>query len=388
MAQIINDMDLGSSLGRQLGTGLSRGLSTIAGLKLQDMLRKQREKEAASAFRALGTGEQQAKQLSQFPESVQRELIKGMREFLPYGDLLGRSQPESMISDQMGQLPQYTPEQMISSMEATSPMDQAVSNLMIPTTQQPAPTQPASAPMQLLYQQPQQQYQQQAKPRTLAEVKQAQQLQAIQSKEDIKANRAEWEDIRHKAKVAEESKKRVARMRELVESKQLNRPRVAALVSGLRHGIMGHGIDLSSMLTEGSQEYEKLIQGFLPEAKAMFGARMTDTDLKEFLKGMPDLLKDRNGKRRMLHNMDIMSDTAILRKKVGDMIIRDNGGRIPNDLETRIDERARKQLDALAEKFKQGFRKPIKSQAKEKSLFGRGPGHVLKKLADFTLGKG
>jgi hypothetical protein len=285
-----------------------------------------------------------------------------------------------------------SPEDIMMSTLATSPMDHMVTQYL--NTPQGIQTKaPSVSPStQTLMQRPQET---QYRPRSIAEAKQLQQARAeeaktraFEEKEDIKARREEWTKMKEKAKVAEESKKRVARMKELVESKQLNRPKVAALINTLKHGVFGLGLDLSSMLTPESQEYEKLIQGFLPEAKAMFGARMTDTDLREFLKGMPDLLKTREGKRRMLYNMDIMSDTAILRKKVGDMIIKEHGGRIPRDLDSLIEERAGKQLTSLSNKFKEGFRKPLKEKGSTRGFLGKGPLHELGRLADLALGKG
>jgi hypothetical protein len=411
------DFNLGGAIGKGMGTGLSSGLNTMAQFKIQDIMQRQNQSKLGDAYKQLGLPES----ISRLPEHIQQAYVQ---DFLMNNPQVYQQQGMLGNMDQMQQLqqsqlqyPKNTEQQMLSQLGQILQRPQGNTNLndIMPKIMQgqfgiqDKAQEDWGKDRNLLnlqqndIQQQEPQVQRTIAPSTLTKrysiptglsaVQRGKYIQDVlkeertAEKEDRKSSILAKEEINKKYKSAVESNKRLARMKELVEGKNLNRPRTAALVNFIK--AKGWGPDLSNLLTEESQEYDKLLQGFLPDAKAMFGIRMTDTDLKEFMKGMPDLMKSRGGKRRMLHNMEIVNDTAILRKKVGDMIIRDNGNKVPNDLENLIDKRASKQLTALAEKFKAGFKKPINKTKPTKSLLNSEiPGKVTRKFMNFALGKG
>lgn len=392
MAQIINDMDFGSMLGRQLGTGLSKGLGTLAQYKMNEILKKQREAEAASAFKALGTPDEQAFQLSQFPESVQKELIKGMREYLPYGDLLNKQEGVTSPMASFNQSQQQIPEEVMRSISATSPMDHIVTNyLNSPNVQQNYKTQ---QPAQVLKPLPQEsQYKPPVRPRNLAEAKLFQQQRKEQMALDKEArieqraidreNAPFIKETRDKYKSALEDERRLNRMEELINTKNLSRPRFVSLLNTLKKGVWGIGLDFTSALTPETQEYDKLTQEFIKGAKNIFGSRITDADLNAFMRLLPDLSKDREGKRRVIHNMRLTNEAAKIKSKIMDDIIKQNGGRIPRNLNMLVEEQADQPLQLLADRFKEGYQKPPKEKGIAKALMPKIPSPL-----NFIFGKG
>jgi len=177
-----------------------------------------------------------------------------------------------------------------------------------------------------------------------------------------------------KYKSALETQNSLKRMEQLIQTGRLTRPRARAFLNFLEHGIWGVGLDFHHLESPESQEFDKLSKSMLKQAKSIFGSRITDMDVKSFLKMVPDLLQTREGKRRIIYNMKLMNQGSMVRKKAMDDIIEENGGRAPNNLETLIDKRAAKQLDEIDKKLEMGYQKP----KKERGFLGE-IGHTVKK---------
>lgn len=103
-----------------------------------------------------------------------------------------------------------------------------------------------------------------------------------------------------------------------------------------------------------TQEFKKLSTDFLRDAKKFFGSRITENEVQMFLQTVPSLSQTNDGKRRVIRNMRIFNEGAILRKKAMDDLIKENGGNRPANLESLIDERIGDKLDSLANDFKEG----------------------------------
>lgn len=406
MAQILPaEFNLGGEIGKSLRGGVSSALNTLAQYKLQDVVQRQNQSKLGSAYKQLGIPEA----VAGLPEHIQQAYVQ---EHLMNNPQYGQQQMQQPMNVMQQVTPQQPDQQMMDQLnnlyQKTAPTDasQVIGQAMRQQLgmQQQGIGEGTNILQQMQNRQtPEQQVQQtggKIAPATLTKrysiptgLSGAQRNKYIQDvlkeeraaeKEGRKSSLLARDEINKKYKAAKASAQRIERMSELTESKNLARPGTAALVEFIR--AKGWGPDLGYWLTDESQEYEKLIQGFIGDAKAMYGNKMTDVDLKEYMKGVPGLLKSRDGKRRMFHNMKILNDTAILRKKVADMIIKENGGNVPNDLENLIDERADKQLTALSNKFKEGFKKPVKTVKDKSNRPWKVP--VGTKFANFVLGKG
>lgn len=100
-----------------------------------------------------------------------------------------------------------------------------------------------------------------------------------------------------------------------------------------------------------TEEFEKLSASFLKQAKAIFGNRITNTDLEYFMKTVPTLAQTDSGKRAIIKNMKTFNKAAQIRYKAYKDIIKENDNRIPADLEFQVEDRAKPELDKLAKDF-------------------------------------
>ncbi len=156
-------------------------------------------------------------------------------------------------------------------------------------------------------------------------------------------------------KAANDSERALNRMEQLIKTGKLAGPLKSSFLKTLSHGIFGFGIDLHGLLTNPeSQEFNKLSQSFVKNAKNIFGSRITDNDLNSFMQTVPTLLQSDEGKRRIIRNMRIENKAAKLRKDAMDHVIKQNRGLRPRDLEQRIDALIGPQLDELSADFVRG----------------------------------
>lgn len=100
-----------------------------------------------------------------------------------------------------------------------------------------------------------------------------------------------------------------------------------------------------------TEEFEKLSANFIKGAKAIFGSRITDQDLRAFMQTVPQLSNTEAGKRAIIKNIQILNKASHTKANVMKEIIAANGGRRPANLQILVDELAAPQLDQLAQEF-------------------------------------
>lgn len=100
-----------------------------------------------------------------------------------------------------------------------------------------------------------------------------------------------------------------------------------------------------------TEQFEKLSNSFIRNAKEIFGARVTDLDLKAFLTTVPTLTQTEQGKRQIIENLRIFNNAAEVRGKVLKDILKETKGRKPENLALLIEERSDKELDKLSQEF-------------------------------------
>lgn len=100
-----------------------------------------------------------------------------------------------------------------------------------------------------------------------------------------------------------------------------------------------------------AEEFEKLSNGFISGAKAIFGSRITDQDLRAFMATVPQLSNTESGKRAIIRNIQIMNRASHIRATIMKDIIKNNNGHRPVDLALQVEESASPHLDKLAQDF-------------------------------------
>lgn len=174
-----------------------------------------------------------------------------------------------------------------------------------------------------------------------------------------KETKAFFDEIHKSAKAAKEGNLRLDRMIELIKDGNLTWPSVASFLDTVEKGIplwdSNIGLDFHWLENRDSQEFRKLSNDFIKNAKDIFGARVTNQDLISFMKTVPTLSQTDAGKVRVIRNLRLMNEIAIVKKKAMDEIIDENDGERPRNIESLVEKRTQDQVDAISEKFKKGI---------------------------------
>lgn len=163
-----------------------------------------------------------------------------------------------------------------------------------------------------------------------------------------------YQESTKSGKVAAHNDRTLNRVEELVKRGNLGSPILNSSLDTLAKGFgyLGVSLDLNHLKTADAQELEKLSTEFIKGAKDIFGSRLTDLDLRTYLKGIPNLMQTREGMLRVIANMRISNDIEKLRSKTMEQIIQENGGKRPRNLEFLVEEKISPLIDTAADKFR------------------------------------
>lgn len=409
--QVIDDPSRRSGgFGSALGRGLTGILQGLAQRKLQEYGQRQQASRISQGLSALGMPEEVSSRIAVLPPKLQEMVLTqffGSQASVPQapGDFQGAVpgvQPEvtspleaALSPDQLQQDPGLTPEQMlIGQGQAPQGVDSLMSQLS-PDTQQAlqqaveqqtgqAPVPPVAAPVIA-----------KAKPRIPAgaspRAKQGLRLQAkptrrksfqelLATPRPTKADRAKAEDMAFKrrrqtfaeqkdvdkqtqksydkildeAKDARANDMRLNRMKKLNNEGVMTTPMFASVLNTLKKGVWGVGIDLKFLQSPDSQEFDKLSKDFLKNAKSIFGARVTEGEIRMFLETIPTLTQTQEGRRRVIRNMKMLNEASKVRKSAMIDVIDMNGGERPKNMEVVIEKKIGPKLDRLSRGFEFG----------------------------------
>lgn len=130
---------------------------------------------------------------------------------------------------------------------------------------------------------------------------------------------------------------------------------IGGAIGGLINPVIGVLRSVQRLTSPDTEEFEKLSNQFIGGAKAIFGARVTDNDLKAFMAQIPTLSNTDAGKKKIIHSMKIANEAEHIRADAMKEIIKENGGKRPFDLPLQVEERAKPEIEKLAEKFREGI---------------------------------
>ena len=129
---------------------------------------------------------------------------------------------------------------------------------------------------------------------------------------------------------------------------------VGAGIGGLISPVASLIRSVQKFTSPNTEEFEKLSNSFITSAKNIFGSRITDNDLKFFMSMVPTLSQTDNGKIAIINNMKSFNKAAQVKYKTMKKIIRDNGGRIPDNLQFLVEEEASPELNKISNEFISG----------------------------------
>ena len=369
------------SLGARLGEDLGSALQSLAQHKTQQL----HSNEKAKFWTSQGVDAQTAKDLAHQPESIQKA-------FFDRWEAPQQQQQQSAMAQAPEQptQPSYSPEEVNLLKSIANPVERnKVAQMMQQQRQGSQPVDSTEPSRQFGQAAAQQQVAEKVaeaqkgglKPANYkAQEKLAQDQQLADYKEQIKLQHEnklherkkleesekeskEWlKETNKKSRAVKEQNVRLDKMEKLAKSGKLTIPAVAGVLNSLEHGIFGFGINLKGLQNAESQEFEKLSNDMLSGIQDVFGSRILKTEVDTFLKTIPNLLQSDEGKLRVINNLKILNEGKLAQDKVAKQIIKENGGKVPGDLQAQVDERLDPILDNLHEKFvNQEAPKPTKS---------------------------
>lgn len=185
-----------------------------------------------------------------------------------------------------------------------------------------------------------------------------------------------YKETRKAAKAAKENNMRLDRMEELKNEGDLQNPLVYATLKKFH-------LDIPALQSADSQEFVKLSNDFLRNAKDIFGARLTNLDVSTFLRIVPELSQSKEGMQRIIQNMRAFNEASHIRSNELTKVIKENNGKRPANLDSLVEERISPQLDTIAERFKSGYEsKPLQAATNVASNLALSVGTKLKTAQD------
>lgn len=198
---------------------------------------------------------------------------------------------------------------------------------------------------------------------------------AVAEKESLKT----YQELEKAKTAAKKNNERLDRMRKLIEKGNLpvalfyktikdasdanfksHIPLIGPFADLIINGVIRNMGSVAEYAQKGffapdTEEFEKLTQDFTRDAKEVYGARVTNMELDQFMKMIPSLLQTNRGKEAVIRNMRNFNKAVLARANAMERIIKANGGKRPPNLEILIDEVAKTELDKLADEYVKGI---------------------------------
>ena len=170
--------------------------------------------------------------------------------------------------------------------------------------------------------------------------------------------RAFKETREERLKILEEGNAAKGTIRDLDRMEQLNREGNLD-TPGYIEMLKRSGLDIPALMNPESEEFLKIAQNFLKDAKVYYGGKVSNYEVEQFLKTIPSLSQSPEGRKRVIAGL---KNIANAKKAYADTyleIYKENGGKPPIDMNEQIYERVDKKLDKLSEKFLEDISKPV-----------------------------
>lgn len=342
-----------------LGEGIVQGLQNIGQSKIQEIMQRNQaavqEQKNAQALRAFGLSEQEARALAGAPESIQREALKG----------ISQGNTNQAVMQMLGLAPpnqQQGPQQEFPPQEGEMPPMQGG---MQGAAQQPGGSQPTFGQRGVM-------------PSTgggllgpristqdifkLADInlrkEQFKEKMAAGEKSEIRKDFNEAiKEAQTKKNEAVDTLDLIGRLEELDSGGNLDTPLMNGLANALS-SLTGGIIPASVFLSPESEEFTKLSNTFIKQAKALFGSRVTDKDLEYFMKTIPTLANSQEGRKLIYQQMQRM---ASMQRAEFDALHKyskqHKNENIPAGWRFEVDEKTTKRRKKYGDQFMAGIRK-------------------------------
>lgn len=325
-------------LAEVLGAGLGYGIGNIA----REPLRRAEQEKNIESLKGLGFSEQEAKAISAQPANVQQDIIKN------------RMATQSQLMTQQHKLNAQNQENALFSALASGDTS-SLANILGGLGQQeqiPGKEQMTINPDQRLqlgasFLSPQRYS---ALEKSIRGGQKLEQQKEEASNRDIKARQAAFaesrKDINQRYKARKKEKHALDEFRQLIDRGNLSDSRY---VSFLRK----FNLDIPALLSNDDAVLIKLRNEFLPRLKSIFGGDVSNQQLEQFMKGLPDLIQTDEGKRQLIDIIDLAGEADEVYYKAMRGIEKKYGDKIPWDALSQVNEEAEDRINELGNKMRQ-----------------------------------
>jgi len=149
------------------------------------------------------------------------------------------------------------------------------------------------------------------------------------------------------------------------------------------------GLNIPSLTNPESEEFVKIQQNFLKNAKNYFGGRISNFEVEQFLKTVPSLSQSPQGRIRVIAGLKKLERGKEEYYKAYEEVLREHGGVPPYDVEEQVERKAEKRLDRVYEEFKKDLSKPVpKGQNKLITALQAGAGSAVGRIPAGLKGAG
>ena len=143
--------------------------------------------------------------------------------------------------------------------------------------------------------------------------------------EAFKLSKDERKSILEAGKSARQNLHDLNRMEELEKEGKLDTP-------GYVEFLKRSGLDIPALMNPGSEEFNKIAQTFLRDAKTYLGSRISNFELEQFLKTVPNLSQSPEGRKRVIANLKRFNRISLEYSNALKTIIKENNVVPPLDL--------------------------------------------------------
>lgn len=366
--------ELGGAAGTGLGAGLQSLTQQLGAQKAMDRLMNQQrlqQAQYAQSLISLGVPEREAFALASLPE---KERLAYIQRGGVQGQAVQPMQAEEPVSALSSLLQNLSPEQRTAIDQGMSQgLGRPVSLSSLMGQQGPSQPQRQMGP-------------QQAQPTSFLEVMSrpspAEERLERRHQEQLEEKRTGREEKRFDKmiypKMSKAEEKAESATREnlvLDEMARLTRAgNEQKTLSLLAEHLKDRGIDATALLNADTTEMNKLTQFFLKDLKNTFGGRISNTEMEQFMLGVPRLMMNPEGRLRVVNVMKLFNEASIKRYD----IMQDVAEKHPNATPIQFDALVNKRMKDVYKDAEEQF----KSVAKRSSLKGHSVGQKMKKLPD------
>lgn len=348
----------GEQFGSGLGQGLSSTLQQLTNMKLNQIVQRQQQQQASQAFQRLpGVTPEIADFLSALSPEERKYPLQNLDSLIRLGQGMGPQAAQHVQPEQAQQNGVQNLSQLL-----TNPNQQSLNQVspLIAQALGKTPIQPAAQPVQTGL--PQASATNQENP--VSDIFTSPEEKRKRRQEEREERKLAQKEISDRFKNTKEVRKEIFDKTRTAKTKLRDLERFEELegyidTPGYVEFLKRAGLDIPALMNPESQEFEKIAQGFLRDAKNVFGGRISNYEVEQFLKTIPSLSQSPEGRKRVIAGLKQLARGDLAYNEALREIMKENNNVPPDDLLEQIGDRIDDKLDKIAELFKKDLAKPV-----------------------------